>query len=496
QMKDLQTPAAADENETSPVPQMLNDGPIPDETYTQVFTVQGFSLVDYPDSDETDEEVEPLTSHLDIGPDVSDHLYDSDESVVKETCNEASPSNQSNKQLDDELVPPLRRTKSILMDRVQDLHGGAVSGSESTRKCGSESSRERGSESSRESGSESSKQRKSKPRESGSRSSKQRRGKPVRQSKSKHRESGSESTRESGSDSSRESGSESSRESGNESSRESGSESSKQRKSKPRESGSKSSKQRRGKPVRQSKSKPRESGSKSSSERRGTSSSQSKSQPRKSGSESSSLSQFYFSKCGRLERSHDPTQRFPNSTVDGNEKEVATYSGNNVSMPMEEEHIIVSPTLKKDDGSRSYNKNIFAFIAGSLSRKCQDTCGVDTKMNQMLRKPSVFLKTQRKENYNWTIYKIREILNTTVRFWKHKKDYLSYGDNRKKNQRDINLHIVFTAMGCSPEERCGGISRSVASNPKVLNQVKLEFKHCVLLLNHLHRNIQTHIGSS
>ncbi|XP_052412481.1 uncharacterized protein LOC127957824 isoform X2 [Carassius gibelio] len=131
QVKGLQTPAAALENETSPVPQMLNDGPNPDQTCTQVFTVQGFSLVDYPYSDETDEdgmENEPPTPHLDvilgqndIGPDVSNHLYDSDETVVKETCDEASPSNHSNNQSDDELVPPLRRTKSIMMDRVQDF---------------------------------------------------------------------------------------------------------------------------------------------------------------------------------------------------------------------------------------------------------------------------------------------------------------------------------------------------------------------------------------
>lgn len=67
-------------------------------------------------------ENEPPTPHLDviigqndIGPDVSDHLYDSDETVVKETCDEASPSNHSNNQSDDELVPPLRRTKSILV---------------------------------------------------------------------------------------------------------------------------------------------------------------------------------------------------------------------------------------------------------------------------------------------------------------------------------------------------------------------------------------------
>ena len=162
-------------------------------------------------------------------------------------------------------------------------------------------------------------------------------------------------------------------------------------------------------------------------------------------------------------------------------------------MPLEEEQsIIVSPTLKKDDGNV---RNISAFIAGSLSRKCQDTCGVNTKMNRMLRKHSVFQQTQRKENYNWTIYEIRETLNTTLMFWKHKKESLSHGDNLKKNQRDINLHIAFTAMGCSQEERCGGISRFAASNPKVLNQVKLEFKHCVLSPNLLHRNIQMRIGS-
>ena len=64
-------------------------------------------------------ENEPPTPHLDviigqndIGPDVSDHLYDSDETCVKETCDEASPSNHSNNQSYDE---PLRRTKSILV---------------------------------------------------------------------------------------------------------------------------------------------------------------------------------------------------------------------------------------------------------------------------------------------------------------------------------------------------------------------------------------------
>lgn len=36
QLKKPQAPAAAVENETSPVPPMLNDGPNPDQTCTQV----------------------------------------------------------------------------------------------------------------------------------------------------------------------------------------------------------------------------------------------------------------------------------------------------------------------------------------------------------------------------------------------------------------------------------------------------------------------------
>ncbi|XP_038157637.1 serine/arginine repetitive matrix protein 1-like [Cyprinodon tularosa] len=213
QVKGLQTPAAAVENETSPVPQTLNDGPIPDEPCTQIFTVQGFSLVDYPDSDEPDEDDvmnKPPSPHLDvvlrqndIGSDVSDHLYDSDETVVIETCDEASPSNHSNKQSNDELVPPLRRTKSILSKSKP-----SEKGSKSSRESGSESSRqskskpsEKGSKSSRESGSESSRQSKSKPSESGSKTSRQTKSKPSesgsktsRQTKSKPSESGSKTS--------------------------------------------------------------------------------------------------------------------------------------------------------------------------------------------------------------------------------------------------------------------------------------------------------------
>ncbi|XP_039512614.1 uncharacterized protein LOC120468036 [Pimephales promelas] len=343
EVKGLQTPAAAVENETSPVPQMLNDGPNPDQTCSEVFTVQGFSLVDYPDSDETDEdgmENEPPTPHLDviigqndIGPDVSDHLYNSDETVVKETCDEASSSNHSNNESDDELVPRLRRTKSILMDRVQDfthgLHDSSSDSAEETpffnpervsqklrrRSCrpiqmnlvesddsnlGSEeeyipnprdestesdSSMELTLEKEKKKKGASSGKSKFKPRER-SRSSRESGSESSRQSKSKPGESGSRSSRKSGSESSRQSKSKS-MESGSRSSRKSGSESSRQSKSKSMESGSRSARESGSESSRQSKSKPGESGSRSSRKSGSESSRQSKSKPGESGSRSS-----------------------------------------------------------------------------------------------------------------------------------------------------------------------------------------------------------------
>ncbi|XP_047187300.1 uncharacterized protein LOC124849902 isoform X3 [Scophthalmus maximus] len=92
QMSYPQTPAAAVEKETSPVYQMCYKASKPDETNAQT----------------------------DSGPEGSYRLYDSDETIVKETSDEASPNIE---QSDDELVPSLRRTKSIMMDRVQDFAG-------------------------------------------------------------------------------------------------------------------------------------------------------------------------------------------------------------------------------------------------------------------------------------------------------------------------------------------------------------------------------------
>lgn len=50
---------------------------------------------------------------MDSGLEVSDWLYESGETIVQETGDEASPNNNPNEQSDDYLVPSLRRTKSI-----------------------------------------------------------------------------------------------------------------------------------------------------------------------------------------------------------------------------------------------------------------------------------------------------------------------------------------------------------------------------------------------
>lgn len=56
-----------------------------------------------------------LVLQMDSGLNVSDHLYNSDETVVKETCDEAAPDNYSDEQSDNELVLSLIRTRSILV---------------------------------------------------------------------------------------------------------------------------------------------------------------------------------------------------------------------------------------------------------------------------------------------------------------------------------------------------------------------------------------------
>ncbi|XP_034544538.1 proteoglycan 4-like isoform X6 [Notolabrus celidotus] len=125
QVTDPQTPAV--ETETSPAHQMLHKESKPDETQPQVFTVQGFSLEDFMENKSPTPHRDVLrkiteNTLMDSGPEVSNHSYGS-ESVVNETCDEASPSNHSNEQSDNVLVPSLRRTKSLMWDRVQDFAG-------------------------------------------------------------------------------------------------------------------------------------------------------------------------------------------------------------------------------------------------------------------------------------------------------------------------------------------------------------------------------------
>ncbi|XP_034565550.1 uncharacterized protein LOC117831136 isoform X1 [Notolabrus celidotus] len=126
------------------------------------------------------------------------------------------------------------------------------------------------------------------------------------------------------------------------------------------------SKESRSKSSSQSKFKTRERESKSSKQRRSKSSSQNT-------SESSSQSQLDVSQKRPFETSQDPTQKCPNSRVDGNEKQiVATYSKTDVSVsiPLEEEQsVIVSPVLKKADGSRSYDKKHFCFYCRKFVQK-------------------------------------------------------------------------------------------------------------------------------
>ncbi|XP_030018187.1 uncharacterized protein LOC115438607 isoform X4 [Sphaeramia orbicularis] len=238
---------------------------------------------------------------MDSRPDVSDHLHNSDETIMKETCNEVSPNNHSNKQSDDEVVPSLSCTKSILVDREQEFAGCLHDSGDNCTPGTSISKPERHSQ---------------------------------RLTRSSHRPMNLVES----DDSSIESEDEyipcpldESTES--DSSLELTLEAKKKNKGASIESRSKSSTQ--------SKLKPMESGSESSRQRRSKSS------------------------------SHDPTQKFPNSRVDGNEKKiVAKYSkkDESVSESLEEEpSVYVSPVLK--DGSRSYNKKHFCFYCRKFVQK-------------------------------------------------------------------------------------------------------------------------------
>nr|XP_054586204.1 uncharacterized protein LOC129152238 isoform X1 [Nothobranchius furzeri]XP_054586205.1 uncharacterized protein LOC129152238 isoform X1 [Nothobranchius furzeri] len=108
QMKGLQTPAAAEENEASPVPQMLNDGPIPDETYTQMKGLQTPAAAE-------ENEASPVPQMLNDGP-IPDETYTQMKGLQTPAAaeeNEASPVPQM---LNDGPIPDETYTQTIHME--------------------------------------------------------------------------------------------------------------------------------------------------------------------------------------------------------------------------------------------------------------------------------------------------------------------------------------------------------------------------------------------
>nr|XP_054600798.1 uncharacterized protein LOC129164472 isoform X3 [Nothobranchius furzeri] len=108
QMKGLQTPAAAEENEASPVPQMFNDGPIPDETYTQMKGLQTPAAAE-------ENEASPVPQMLNDGP-IPDETYTQMKGLQTPAAaeeNEASPVPQM---LNDGPIPDETYTQTIHME--------------------------------------------------------------------------------------------------------------------------------------------------------------------------------------------------------------------------------------------------------------------------------------------------------------------------------------------------------------------------------------------
>nr|XP_054600799.1 uncharacterized protein LOC129164472 isoform X4 [Nothobranchius furzeri] len=117
QMKGLQTPAAAEENEASPVPQMFNDGPIPDETYTQMKGLQTPAAAE-------ENEASPVPQMLNDGP-IPDETYTQMKGLQTPAAaeeNEASPVPQM---LNDGPIPDETYTQTIHMEGplAEDIEG-------------------------------------------------------------------------------------------------------------------------------------------------------------------------------------------------------------------------------------------------------------------------------------------------------------------------------------------------------------------------------------
>ncbi|XP_051816723.1 uncharacterized protein LOC127537708 [Acanthochromis polyacanthus] len=125
-----QAPAVAVETETSPIHGASHEDSSQDDAHAQVLT-----LVDYPLSDETDEDcIEDPLLNLHCNEmyrisDVCEPLFSSNESTVDET-DEDSMKNYSGVHSEHNIVPKLRRTKSLLMDRIPDFSDALFDSSE------------------------------------------------------------------------------------------------------------------------------------------------------------------------------------------------------------------------------------------------------------------------------------------------------------------------------------------------------------------------------
>ncbi|XP_048032130.1 uncharacterized protein LOC125267237 isoform X1 [Megalobrama amblycephala] len=265
---------------------------------------EGFGLVNYSESDETDDEKDNPTSfvrqktrneniQMDGVPDYSDPLFDSSESIVDETDEESS--SQSDK------VVPKRRTKSISMDKVPDC---SVPSDESTDEIDTMS--------------EMAPQR---PKRSCHH--------PIQRHLVESDDSCGDSEDEYIPDPREESTGESN---------DSDCSLKLSLENKPKSSIS-------------------QSRSKSSS---------------KSRCKSSGQSQFESSQSRRFETSQDSVQRFSNSRDErSREKTGQTYSKKamSVSVPLEEPSVYVNEVLKKEDGSRRYNKKHHCLFCSQVVQK-------------------------------------------------------------------------------------------------------------------------------
>ncbi|XP_051810681.1 uncharacterized protein LOC127535832 [Acanthochromis polyacanthus] len=306
-----QAPAVAVETETSPIHGASHEDSSQDDAHAQVLT-----LVDYPLSDETDEDcIEDPLLNLHCNEmyrisDVCEPLFSSNESTVDET-DEDSMKNYSGVHSEHNIVPKLRRTKSLLMDRIPDFSDALFDSSEDSSEGPSFKS-ERAS----------------------------RRLQPIHKSLVESSDSSVDSEDEYIPNPVEES---------------TDSDRSLELDLKNRKSTVVSTSKRRSKPSK--------------------SSSQSKSKFSKSSHQSRSMSpsQSRSMSPSQSRRFDDFTQRFPESNAEVNKEQIAQTYTNKVasfSLSLEEESsVFVNPVLKKEDGSRRYNKKHHCYYCGQVVQK-------------------------------------------------------------------------------------------------------------------------------